>query len=147
MEEKQIRAYILPIDTRGLWGKIKGYLAVAEDGATITGFTVFSHAETPGLGGEIEKRWFQKNFIGKKIVDRAGQFVSISVAKGKVGETVPEDRRANTVDGISGATLTGKFLTAGLKSILSDYEPVSVRFRTNASTCEPEKKNNEPGKR
>ena len=145
-EEEKIRAYILPIDTRGLWGKIKGYLAVAEDGATITGFTVFSHAETPGLGGEIEKRWFQKNFVGKKIVDQAGEFVSISIAKGKVGESVSEKRRANMVDGISGATLTGKFLTAGLKSILSDYEPVSVRFRANTLSCDPEKVKKATGK-
>jgi Na+-transporting NADH:ubiquinone oxidoreductase subunit C len=35
------------------------------------------------------------------------------------------------VDGISGATLTGKFLSEGLKDILLDYEPVSVQFRQN----------------
>ena len=64
----QIRSYIIPIETRGLWGKIYGYLALQEDGSTIEGFTVYKHSETPGLGGEIENRWFQKNFVGKKIV-------------------------------------------------------------------------------
>ena len=63
----------------------------------------YKHSETPGLGGEIEKRWFQKNFEGKKVVSRAGNFLSISIAKGGAKNTVPEDRRINYVDGISGS--------------------------------------------
>jgi Na+-transporting NADH:ubiquinone oxidoreductase subunit C len=131
LDGQTLRAYVIPIDTRGLWGPIKGYLAVEKDGSTIAGFTVFKHAETPGLGGEIEKRWFQKNFAGKRIVNRAGQFVSVAVAKGKVGETVAADLQDHYVDGISGATLTGKYLSGGLQKILSDYEPVAVQFRQN----------------
>lgn len=127
----QIQSYIIPIETRGLWGKIFGYLALENDGSTISGFTVYKHSETPGLGGEIEKKWFQDNFKGKKIVDQSGDFVSISVAKGEVKDAVPKEKQINYVDGISGATLTGKFLTAGLKETLSEYEPVSVRFRKN----------------
>jgi Na+-transporting NADH:ubiquinone oxidoreductase subunit C len=122
-------AYIIPVDTRGLWGPIKAYLALKSDGATVAGFTVFKHQETPGLGGEIEKQWFQKNFVGKKIRDADGNLVSVQVAKGKVAEVVPAAERANYVDGISGATLTGKYLSAGLKSVLSDYEPVAVCLR------------------
>jgi len=126
----RIESYILPIDSRGLWGRILGYLALKNDGSTIAGFTVYKHSETPGLGGEIEKRWFQKNFEGKKIVSRTGNFLSISIAKGGLTNTVPEDRRINYVDGISGATLTGKYLSSGLKDILLEYEPVSLKFRT-----------------
>ena len=122
-------AYIIPVNTRGLWGPIKAYLALESDGATVAGFTVFKHQETPGLGGEIEKQWFQKNFVGKQIRDADGNLVSVKVAKGKVDEVVPAAKRANYVDGISGATLTGKYLSAGLKSILSDYEPVAVCLR------------------
>jgi Na+-transporting NADH:ubiquinone oxidoreductase subunit C len=124
-------AYIIPINSRGLWGRIMGYLAIQGDGSTISGFTVYKHSETPGLGGEVEKNWFQKNFIGKKIIDQAGNFVSISVAKGKVADRIPKDRQNNYVDGISGATLTGKYLTAGVHEILKSYEPVSIRFRKN----------------
>jgi len=47
-----------------------------------------------------------------------------------VKDTVPKDRRGNYVDGISGATLTGKYLSSGLKDILLEYEPVSLKFRT-----------------
>ncbi len=130
MKNDRIESYILPIDSRGLWGRILGYLALKNDGSTIAGFTVYKHSETPGLGGEIEKRWFQKNFEGKKIVSRTGNFLSISIAKGALTDTVPEDRRMNVVDGISGATLTGKYLSSGLKDILLEYEPVSLKFRT-----------------
>lgn len=54
-EHDEIQSYIIPIDSRGLWGRILGYLAIKNDGATVAGFTVYSHSETPGLGGEIEK--------------------------------------------------------------------------------------------
>jgi Na+-transporting NADH:ubiquinone oxidoreductase subunit C len=129
VDQNRIQAYAVPINTRGLWGKIHGYLSLQNDGATIRGFTVYQHSETPGLGGEIESRWFRKNFENKKIVDASGNFVSISVAKGAVAEVVPKPERPNYVDGISGATMTGKFLSAGLKEILKEYEPVAIEFR------------------
>lgn len=125
-----IMSYILPINSRGLWGRILGYLAIDSDGTTINGFTVYKHSETPGLGGEIESAWFQKQFKGKKIVDQAGEFVSISVAKGTAKDSVSQNRQINYVDGISGATLTGKFLSGGIRETLSAYEPISIKFRT-----------------
>ncbi|MFW6334821.1 MAG: FMN-binding protein, partial [Desulfosalsimonas sp.] len=69
-----IENYIIPMESQGLWGKIYGYMALENDGSTIAGFTVYEHSETPGLGGEIEKQWFQENFEGKKIVDKQGNF-------------------------------------------------------------------------
>lgn len=132
---KRIRSYIIPVETRGLWGKIYGYLALKGDGATIKGFAIYKHSETPGLGGEIETRWFQKNFMGKKIVDQRNNFVSVSIAKGRATDQVSEDKLLNYVDGISGATLTGQYLTRGLQKILSEYEPASIRFRQNILQC------------
>ena len=129
MNNNEIGAYIIPIQSRGLWGKIYGYLAIEKDGATVSGFTVYKHSETPGLGGEIEKRWFEKNWVGKKIVDQSGEFVSVGIAKGAVEDKIPLERQLNYVDGISGATLTGQYLSAGIREILEKYEPVSVRFR------------------
>jgi len=128
----QPAAYILPVDSRGLWGKIHGYLAIENDGKTVAGFSVYSHNETPGLGGEIEKPWFQKNFIGKKIVDASGKFAPVRIAKGKAADVVAPDKLPNVVDGISGATLTGKYLSGGLKDLLSAYEPLSRQFRKGA---------------
>ena len=140
LKDGQVQAYIIPVNSRGLWGRILGYLALESDGSTVAGFTVYKHSETPGLGGEIEKRWFQKNWIGKQIVDQAGDFVSVGIAKGKVDEVIPSDRRPHYVDGISGATLTGKYLTAGIRTILEQYEPVSIKFRNNPTAVQSDVK-------
>jgi Na+-transporting NADH:ubiquinone oxidoreductase subunit C len=106
-------------------------MALENDGTTVKGFTVYQHSETPGLGGEIEKKWFQQNFEGKKIVDQQGNFVAVQVAKG----SVPDSKEPHYVDGISGATLTGKYLSRGLEKTLSRYEPVSLCFRKNRLHC------------
>jgi len=123
LEKDDVAAYVIPIDSRGLWGRIMGYLALQNDGSTISGFTVYKHSETPGLGGEIEQRWFQRNFVGKKI------------AKGSAREALDSEAQLNYVDGISGATLTGKLLSAGIRDTLLDYEPVSVQFRSHQAYC------------
>jgi len=123
-----IDGYILPINTKGLWGKIQGYLAFENDGQTVSGFSVFSHSETPGLGGEIENAWFRKNFKGKKILNSQNKFVSVGIAKGKV-KNLPKNLQDHYVDGISGATLTGQYLSEGIKSTLTKYEPLSISFR------------------
>lgn len=129
-----IKGYILPINSRGLWGKIQGYLAFENDGQTVSGFSIFSHSETPGLGGEIESAWFQKNFRGKKILNSQNKFVSVGIAKGKV-KNLPENIQENYVDGISGATLTGKYLSEGIKSTLTQYQGVSITFRQKDLTA------------
>ncbi len=134
-ENDQIRSYIIPVESRGLWGKIYGYLALQDDGSTIEGFTVYKHSETPGLGGEIENQWFQENFVGKRIVDHNNEFVSVSIAKGSASDKVPDKNLPNYVDGISGATLTGQYLSSGLRETLKEYEPVSLKFRQNALQC------------
>lgn len=128
-EGETLAGYILPLDSRGLWGRIYGYLALKSDGETIEGFTVFKHSETPGLGGEIQSDWFTNNFKDKKIVDLQNHFVSISVAKGSAKDRVAADKLPNYVDGISGASLTGKFLTQGFKETLQKFEPLSLQFR------------------
>ncbi len=125
---EETTGYILPITTQGLWGKIQGYLAFEDDGQTVSGFSIFSHSETPGLGGEIESAWFQKNFKGKKILNSQDKFVSVGIAKGKT-KNLPENEQENYVDGISGATLTGKYLSQGIKATLMKYEGVSIAFR------------------
>ncbi len=127
-EGEHISAYIIPIESRGLWGKILGYMAFEPDGTTVTGFSIYSHSETPGLGGEIEKQWFRKNFVGKKIFDQNDMFVSVGIAKGSV-DSLPSDQKDNYVDGISGATLTGKYLSQGIKKNLERYETVSIKLR------------------
>lgn len=109
--------FIIPVRGKGLWGPIWGYVALEKDYNTIFG-AVFAHkSETPGLGAEIDTRWFQAQFIGKKLFDSKNKFVSIEVVK---GTTDPNDLHG--VDGISGGTITSKGLEDMLQDCLSSYE-------------------------
>jgi Na+-transporting NADH:ubiquinone oxidoreductase subunit C len=83
----------------GLWGPIKGFLALDPDMRTIRGVTFYEQEETPGLGGEIVSTSFRNGFVGKKIVGPSGQ-PGIIIKKGA------EKNAVNEVDAISGATLT-----------------------------------------
>ena len=83
IKENAVEAYIVPINAQGLWGKINGYLAINKDGSTITGFTVYKHSETPGLGGEIERSWFQRNFErDKRLLTRKGNLFQYRLPAG-----------------------------------------------------------------
>ncbi len=111
------RKYIVPVEGKGLWGPIYGYVSFSDDMTSIFG-TNFDHdGETPGLGAEINTDWFQEQFIGKKIFDEASNFISIEVVRGKAD---PES--LNEVDAISGGTITSKGLEAMLMDCLSGYE-------------------------
>jgi Na+-transporting NADH:ubiquinone oxidoreductase subunit C len=92
-------AVAVPFEGPGLWGPIKGFLALDPDMRTIRGITFYEQEETPGLGGEIVSTSFRGGFVGKKIVGPSGQ-PGIIIKKGA------EKNAVNEVDAISGATLT-----------------------------------------
>ena len=94
-----VRAAAVPFSGQGLWGLVKGFLALEPDMRTIRGITFYEHEETPGLGGEIASSWFQDQFKGKSIEDAAGN-PGIHMRIGG-GASAP-----NEVDGITGATMT-----------------------------------------
>lgn len=124
-----IEKYSIPFKAYGLWSWVYGYLAIKGDGNTVLGMTVYSHAETPGLGAEVEKKWFQDQYIGKLITDIDGNFVSVGVAKGKAKDSVSEEKLANYIDGISGATVTSKGMEKYMKLDLEKYEKLSSKLR------------------
>jgi Na+-transporting NADH:ubiquinone oxidoreductase subunit C len=126
-----VGGYAIPIAGKGLWSTLFGYFAIEPDGRTVKGITFYKHGETPGLGGEVDKPWFQQNFIGKRFVDENDQLLGIHVIKGKVES---DDQEAyHKVDGISGATMTGKGLEYFLKDDLVKYEPFFKQVRGRQS--------------
>ena len=116
--EKEV--FIIPISGKGLWSTLFGFIAIGKDGNTVKGITFYKHKETPGLGGEVDKKWFQDQFINKEIF-QDDNLVSIKVFKGKV-ETLPESEWPHTVDGITGATITSTGLSDFLLRDLRRYE-------------------------
>lgn len=110
--------YIVPLRGKGLWGPIWGYISLEADMNTIYGASFAHKSETPGLGAEIETEKFQQQFIGKKIFDESGDFVSVTVIK---GGAPPNDMHG--VDAISGATITSKGVSEMFKRTLNNYIP------------------------
>lgn len=102
----------------GLWGPIKGFLAMDPEITKIQGITFYEQEETPGLGGEIVKPSFRDKFVGLLIRDEAGK-PGIIIKNG--GEAA-----ANKVDGISGATMTcdkvQEMLNEAIRSIVEEKQ-------------------------
>jgi len=102
----------------GLWGPIKGFLALDPKITKIQGITFYEQEETPGLGGEIVKPSFRDKFVGLLIRDKAGN-PGIIIKNG--GEAA-----VNKVDGISGATMTcdkvQEMLNEAIKSIVEEKQ-------------------------
>ncbi|MDL2262955.1 NADH:ubiquinone reductase (Na(+)-transporting) subunit C [Bacteroidales bacterium OttesenSCG-928-I21] len=109
--------YILPVRGAGLWGPIWGYVALDADKNTIYG-TYFSHeGETPGLGAEISTEKFQREFVGKRILNASNRFVSVAVKKaGQLADGQDQ------VDALSGGTITSNGVSDMLRNSLGQYE-------------------------
>ena len=120
-------AYCVPVVGKGLWGTVWGYVALETDLSSIKGITFYKHVETPGLGAEIATDWFTKGYVNKKITDKDGKFVSVSIVKGKVKTDSP--MKAHEVDGISGATITCDAVNLFVKEKLGLYEPYFKKLR------------------
>ncbi|HUW32421.1 MAG TPA: FMN-binding protein [Planctomycetota bacterium] len=93
------KAVAIPFSGPGLWGPIRGFLALEPDMRTVRNVIFHEQEETPGLGGEIGSTWFQEQFRGKSIVDEAGK-PGIRILRGGKASG------RNEVDGITGATMT-----------------------------------------
>ena len=106
-----IEQVILPVSGAGLWSTMYGYLAVEPDGITVRGLRFYEHAETPGLGDQVERADWLAQWPGKQLFDAAGD-VRIEIVRGKVMES---DQAIYQVDGLSGATLTGRGISVFLR--------------------------------
>lgn len=109
LDNERLKMIILPVYGYGLWSTLYGYIALEADADTIVGLRFYRHGETPGLGGEIDNpRWLQQ-WRGKRIFNDSGE-PEIEVLKG-AGIVSASGRSVYQVDGITGATLTGRGVT------------------------------------
>ncbi len=118
---KQI--FIVPLQGKGLWDDIWGYLALDADKNTIIGASFDHKGETPGLGAEIRQSWFEDQFIGKTILKEPGDFSETNFMSVKTikGGAKPDD--AHGVDAISGGTITSDKLSKMISERLERYLP------------------------
>ena len=106
---KSNRDIAFEIKGSGLWGPIRGIVALMPDLKTIKGITIIHQEETPGLGGRIAEGDFLNKFKAKKVFPRL-----IIQPPGKAGGN-------NEIDGITGATLSCKAFEEILNSEIEKY--------------------------
>ena len=102
-----VEMLVLPIQGKGLWSTLMGYLAIDRNGNTIRGITFYKHGETPGLGGEVDNPSWKAVWSGRKAYNAKCE-PAIAVVKGKAGSAADAP---NKIDGLSGATITGNGVT------------------------------------
>ncbi len=101
-----IEQIILPISGPGLWSTMRGYLALAPDGNTVRGIRFYEHAETPGLGDQIDKADWRNLWVGKELYGDDNT-PRIEVVRGFALRDANNTNLKFQIDGLSGATLTG----------------------------------------
>lgn len=119
------KKYILPMNGKGLWGPIWGYLALDSDASTIYGVDFGHDSETPGLGAEITHDFFRKQFEGKNLFKNE-EFKSIAVVK--KGKSVTD---RDYIDGISGGTITSQGVGKMLYDNVGEYKNFLENIRSS----------------
>jgi Na+-transporting NADH:ubiquinone oxidoreductase subunit C len=128
----EVTQIILPIYGTGLWSTMFGFLSLDPDGTTILGLRFYEHAETPGLGDQIDKPDWRAQWAGKQVFAGDDQ-PRIEVIRGFVDEN--SAAAIHQVDGISGATLTGRGVTNLVQYWTGPhgFGPYLSRIRTEGS--------------
>lgn len=101
VDSGELTFIILPVHGYGLWSTMHSFLALEADARTVASVNYYEHAETPGMGGEVENPRWAAQFKGKQAIDEQGN-PSLVITK-------PGNARADSpyeIDGLSGATLT-----------------------------------------
>ena len=97
-EDGSLDKIILPIHGYGLWSTLYGFIALEKNGNDIFGLQFYQHAETPGLGAEVDNPKWKAQWKGKKLNNDNGELM-ITVAK-------TQKIKEHHIDALAGATLT-----------------------------------------
>jgi len=131
-------AYLLPGKTPGFKTAIQFMLAL-DSSYTIKGLEILEHQEDPGLGAEIERNYFKKQFVGKtlkrvKTIDvvkkplpedyrnylEPDPWKENSLSESKLQE-IHDTYKNNDIYAITGATISSAAVTNGVKNALKKF--------------------------
>jgi Na+-transporting NADH:ubiquinone oxidoreductase subunit C len=132
VEGGEVRSLILPIEGKGLWSTLYGFIALAPDTTTVQGITFYEHGETPGLGGEVDNPSWKALWVGRRAYDQNWD-PAIEVTKGVAGPPAEDPYR---VDGLSGSTLTSRGVTNLVQFWLGEngFEPYLEKVRSEGTS-------------
>lgn len=127
IKNNAVSRLILPVEGKGLWSTLYGFIALEKDVNTIAGLTFYQHGETPGLGGEVDNPKWKGLWKGRKAFD-SNQNPAIEVLKGQAGSVTDAPHH---VDGLSGATITSRGVTYLVQFWLGEhgFGPYLKKFR------------------
>lgn len=122
---------VLPIEGKGLWSTMYGFLALGPDLSTVRGLTFYQHGETPGLGGEVDNPRWKALWPDREVFDDTGD-VALEVIRGSAGPAATDPHR---VDGLSGATITSRGVSAMIRFWMGPegYGPYLQRLKKEAA--------------
>ncbi|HRG71019.1 MAG TPA: Na(+)-translocating NADH-quinone reductase subunit C, partial [Thauera aminoaromatica] len=98
-KDGKLESLILPVRGYGLWSTLHGFVALKGDLNTVVGLGFYQHAETPGLGGEVDNPKWKALWPGKVLFDAQGK-PAIHIVKGGVDPASPDAK--HQVDGLAG---------------------------------------------
>ncbi|AOY87264.1 Na(+)-translocating NADH-quinone reductase subunit C [Marinobacter salinus] len=128
-ENGTVTRVVLPIHGYGLWSTLYGFISLEGDLNTIEGLGFYAHAETPGLGGEVDNPRWKKQWVGKEVYGGQLADPQIQLVKGGVGADAAN--KEHKVDALSGATLTSRGVQQLVNYWMSDrgYAPFLKKLR------------------
>jgi len=127
LDGETVSKIVLPVEGKGLWSTLYGFLVLEKDTNTIGGITFYKHGETPGLGGEVDNPKWKAKWEGRKAFDDSGA-AAIRVVKGYVGPAAEDPHK---IDALSGATITSNGVSFLLTLWLGEdgFGPYLNKFR------------------
>lgn len=127
----RLELVVLPIEGKGLWSTMYGFLALGADLSTVRGLTYYQHGETPGLGGEVDNPRWKALWSGRQVFGPEGD-VRLEVIRGNAG---PPETDPYRVDGLAGSTITSRGVSAMIEFWLGPegYGPYLERLRKEAT--------------
>ena len=102
----ELTRVVLPVHGYGLWSTLYGFMSLEGDLNTIEGLGFYAHAETPGLGGEVDNPRWKQQWVGKELYNEDKTEPQVRLVKGGVSSGAQD--REHKVDALSGATLTSR---------------------------------------
>jgi Na+-transporting NADH:ubiquinone oxidoreductase subunit C len=116
-DDGALLGYAFRIAGQGFWDVVKGYVAVNPDLKTIRGVVFYQQNETPGLGAEISKDWFQQQFRGKALPQEPPSGTPVIRMVGPGVE--PGPREVHAITGATGtSTAVERLLDGSLRAFL-----------------------------
>lgn len=94
----QFKGYCVEVSVNGFGGPVRMMVGVNHGGA-VTGTVILDHTETAGLGAKAEEPGFLNQYTG-------------------MSGTVTVTHGSNSIDAITGATITSKAITSGVNTAL-----------------------------